>query len=117
MQIESKYLNKKKWLEILQVRSFLWQADHEAVQRRWNHFKAVSLTLKYKYQGIQMKKTFPSFDLGIDHLFHSDPEERNQKKEEQQRCACIDVTSQPRRGSSSEDNKICDKMCSKRFSR
>ena len=29
-----------------------------------------------------MKKTFPSFDLGIDHLFPSDPEERKQKKEE-----------------------------------
>ena len=30
-----------------------------------------------------MKKTFLSFDLGIDHLFPSDPEERKQKKEEQ----------------------------------
>ena len=29
-----------------------------------------------------MKKTFPSFDLGIDHLFPSEPEERKQKKEE-----------------------------------
>ena len=48
------------------------------------HFKAVSLTLKYKYYGIQMKNTFPSFDLGIDHLFPSEPEERKQKKEEQQ---------------------------------
>ena len=37
-----------------------------------------------------MKKTFPSFDLGIDHLFPS--EERKQKKEEQQRFACIDVS-------------------------
>ena len=35
-----------------------------------------------------MKKTFPSFDLGIDHLFPSEPEERKQKKEEQQRFAC-----------------------------
>ena len=32
-----------------------------------------------------MKKTFPSFDLGIDNLFPSEPEERKQKKEEQQR--------------------------------
>ena len=47
---------------------------------------------RYKYQGIQMKKTFPSFDLGIDHLFPSDPEERKQKKEEQQRFACLDVS-------------------------
>ena len=39
-----------------------------------------------------MKKTFPSFDLGIDHLFPSEPEERKQKKEEQQRFACLDVT-------------------------
>ena len=39
-----------------------------------------------------MKKTFPSFDLGIDHLFPSDPEERKQKKEEQQRFACLDVS-------------------------
>ena len=31
-----------------------------------------------------MKKTFPSFDLWIDHLFPSEPEERKQKKEEQQ---------------------------------
>ena len=29
-----------------------------------------------------MKKTFPSFDLGIDNLFPSEPEERRQKKEE-----------------------------------
>ena len=34
-------------------------------------------------------KSFPSFDLGIDHLFPSEPEERKQKKEEQQRFACI----------------------------
>ena len=27
-----------------------------------------------------MKKTFPSFDLGIDHLFPSEPEESKQKK-------------------------------------
>ena len=39
-----------------------------------------------------MKKTFPSFDLGIDHLFPSDPEERQQKKEQQQRFACLDVS-------------------------
>ena len=36
-----------------------------------------------------MKKTFPSFDLGIDHLFPSEPEERKQKKEEQQRLLVI----------------------------
>ena len=44
-----------------------------------------------------MKKTFPSFDrksidLGIDHLFPSEPEERKQKREEQQRFACLDVS-------------------------
>ena len=38
---------------------------------------------------IQMKKTFPSFDLGSDHLFPSEPEERKQKKEEQQRLLVI----------------------------
>ena len=32
-----------------------------------------------------MKKTFPSFDQGIDHLFPSEPEERKKKKEERQR--------------------------------
>ena len=36
-----------------------------------------------------MKKTFPSFDFGIDHLFLSEPEERKQKKEEQQRLLAI----------------------------
>ena len=41
-----------------------------------------------------MKKTFPIFDLGIDHLFPSEPEERKQKKEEQQRFACLDVSEQ-----------------------
>ena len=39
-----------------------------------------------------MKITFPSFDFGIDHLSPSEPEERKQKKEEQQRFACIDVS-------------------------
>ena len=34
-----------------------------------------------------MKKTFPSFDLGIDHLFPSDP-----WKEEQQRFAYLDLS-------------------------
>ena len=38
-----------------------------------------------------MKKTFSSFDLGIDHLFPSEPEERKQKKE-QQRFACLNVS-------------------------
>ena len=39
-----------------------------------------------------MKKPFPSFDLGINHLFPSEPEERKQKKEEQQSFACLDVS-------------------------
>ena len=39
-----------------------------------------------------MEKTFPSFDLGTDHLFPSEPEKRKQKKQEQQRFACIDVS-------------------------
>ena len=39
-----------------------------------------------------MKKTFPRFDLKIDHLFTSEPEERKQKKEEQQRFAYVDVS-------------------------
>ena len=34
-------------------------------------------------------KTFPSFDLGIDPLFPSEPEKRKQKKEEQQRLLVI----------------------------
>ena len=38
---------------------------------------------------IQMKKTFPSFDLGIDNLFPSELEERKQKKEEEQRLLVI----------------------------
>ena len=36
-----------------------------------------------------MKKTFRSFDLGIEHLFPSEPEERRQKKEEKQRLLVI----------------------------
>ena len=39
-----------------------------------------------------MKTTFPSFDSGIDHLFPSEPEEWKQKKEEQQRFACLHVS-------------------------
>ena len=38
-----------------------------------------------------MKKTFPRFYLGIDHLFPSEPGERKQMKEEQ-RFACLDVS-------------------------
>ena len=38
-----------------------------------------------------MKRTFPSFDLGIDNLFPSEPEERKQKKEEQQRLLVINL--------------------------
>ena len=66
-----------------------------------------------------MKKTFPSFDLGIDHLFPSDPKERKQKKEEQQRFACLDVSKLDDlvEELSSEDNKICNKIRSKHFSR
>ena len=66
-----------------------------------------------------MKKTFPSFDLGIDHLFPSEPEERKQKKEEQQRFACLDVSKLDDlvEELSSEDNKICNKIRSKHFSR
>ena len=41
------------------------------------------------WKKIQMKKTFPSFDLEIDNLFPSEPEERKQKKEEQQRLLVI----------------------------
>ena len=48
------------------------------------HFKAVSLTLKYKYYGIQMKNTFPSFDLEIDHLFPSEPRKESKRK----KCQC-----------------------------
>ena len=36
-----------------------------------------------------MKKTFPSFDLGTDNIFPSEPEGRKQKKEEQQRLLAI----------------------------
>ena len=39
-----------------------------------------------------MEKTFPSFDLGIDQLFPSEPEERKRKKEEQERFSCLDVS-------------------------
>ena len=64
-----------------------------------------------------MKKTFPSFVLGIDHLFPSERDERKQKKEEQQHFARLDVSKVDdlvEGGQlSSEDNKIR----SKRFSR
>ena len=59
-----------------------------------------------------MKKIFPSFDLGINHLFPSEPEERKQKKEEQQCFPCIDVC---KLDDLVEDNKICNKIRSKRF--
>ena len=39
-----------------------------------------------------MKKAFPSFYLEIGHVFPSEPAERKQKKEEQQRFACIAVS-------------------------
>ena len=68
-----------------------------------------------------MKKTSLSFDLGIDHLFPSEPEERKQKKEEQQRFACLDVSKLDDlvEGAqlSREDNKMCNEIRSKRFSR
>ena len=38
-----------------------------------------------------MKKTFPRFYLGADHLFPSELGERKQKKEEQ-RFVCLDVS-------------------------
>ena len=38
-----------------------------------------------------MKKTFPSFDLGIDHLFPPELEERKQKRK-QPRFTCLDVS-------------------------
>ena len=50
----------------------------------WNHFKAGSLTLKYKIlrnsNDTEMKKPFPSFDLGIDHLFPSDSWKESKRK-------------------------------------
>ena len=65
-----------------------------------------------------MKIIFPSFDLGIGHLF-PEPEEKKQKKEELHRFACLDVSElddvvelKP-----SEDDKIFNKIRSKRFSR
>ena len=60
-----------------------------------------------------MKKTFPSFDLEIDYLFPSEPEEIKQNKEEQQHFACLDV-------SKLDDlvkRRLCNKIRSKRFSR
>ena len=36
-----------------------------------------------------MKRTFLNFDLGIDNFFPSEPEERKQKKAEQQRLLVI----------------------------
>ena len=62
-----------------------------------------------------MKKTFPSFDLAIDHLFPSEPEERKQKKEEQ-RFACIDVSKLDDLVEGAQaKTKICNKIRSKRF--
>ena len=66
-----------------------------------------------------MKKMFPSFDLGIGHLFPSEPEEKKQKNEEPHCFACLDfselddvVELKP-----SEDDKMCNKIRSKRFSK
>ena len=63
-----------------------------------------------------MKNTFPSFDLGIDHLFPSEPEERKQKKEEQQRFACIHVSKLDDLVEGAQaKTKIYNKIRSKRF--
>ena len=65
-----------------------------------------------------MKKTFPSFYLGIDQFFPSEPEERKQKKEEQQRFACIDVSKLDEIVEWAQAKtilKICNKIRSKRF--
>ena len=67
---------------------FRWEYSNTVVTSRflcflgtiWNHFKAGSLTLQYKYLGIQMENTFPSFDLGIDHLLPSDPWKESKRK-------------------------------------
>ena len=91
--------------------------DLKPFQSRRKH---CNLTLKYKYYRIQMKKMFPSFDLGIGHLFPSEPEEKKQKKEEPHCFAYLDVSElddvvvelKP-----SEDDKICNKIRSKRFPR
>ena len=80
------------------------------------HFKAVSLTLKYKYYGIQMKNTFPSFDLEIDHLFPSEPRKESKRKKNNSTCVSnLDDLLELRRRGSSEDNKICNKIRNKRF--
>ena len=58
-----------------------------------------------------MKKSFPSFDVGIDHLFLSEPEERKEKKEEQQRFACIDVSKLDDLAEGAQaKTKICNKI-------
>ena len=61
-----------------------------------------------------MKKTFPSFDLGIDHLFPSEREERKQKKEQQQPFECIDVSKLDNLVEGAQaKSKICNKIRSK----
>ena len=66
-----------------------------------------------------MKKTFLSFDLGIDQLFPSEPDERKRKKEEQQRFACLDVSKLDYlvEGAQAKTTKCATKLRSKRFSR
>ena len=78
----------------------------------------------------EMKKTFSSFDLGIDHLFSSDPwkESKRKKNNSVLRVSILaqlvedldeelDDLVEGAQGSS-EDNKIlCNKIHSKRFSR
>ena len=60
-----------------------------------------------------MKKTFLSFDLGIDHLFPSDPEERKQKKEEQIVSKLGDLVE----GAQAKTTKIRNKIRSELFPR
>ena len=66
-----------------------------------------------------MKKIFPSFDLGIDYLFPSEPEENKQWKEKAKRFACLDVSELDDlvEGAQARNDKICNKLRSKRFSR
>ena len=66
-----------------------------------------------------MKKTFLSFDLRIDQLVPSEPEERKQKKEEQQLFTCLDVCKLDDlvEGAQAKTTKYATKLRSKRFSR
>ena len=84
--------------KITKIVRTLWLAERRGCMRVCNHgcdvtvsvspahFKAVSLTLKYKYSGIQKKNNFPSFDLEIDHLFSSEPRKESKREEQQRLC-------------------------------